>query len=426
MGSGVASRSILVALLVVLLLPILVLSFAAPNAITYRAGWPLYSYVARTGGGTINVWLAWNYRIPIKINNTQNSNTLTDYQVKVVLDTASLISAGKMKPDGSDIRFTDEDGQTQLSYWIESGINTTKTVIWVKVPSIPALSTKTIYMYYGNPSATSQSDPRATMFIYEDFTTSPSGTLVGSATYDPTNKWVQLTPNTQGQLGYLYYDKVPTNPTGFYAKFYFWTGGGNGADAVWLGVYDYYFGTEEDIVNGGYHFTYDEFQDRICFTKSITDNGEGISCVTQLGIDNSQWHLAEVYFWYTDKAYARIYYDGALKVSASDPLVQLNVINGVGKIIFGGRTVAYCNYHRIGNGLLYIAKYTYPEPKTSLGPEELIPAAPPSPVSSSTPLMPFMVIACVTILALIGIVYLLRRRSEEGREEEVMRILLSE
>jgi hypothetical protein len=29
-------------------------------------------------------------------------------------------------------------------------------------------------------------------------------------------------------------------------------------------------------------------------------------------------------------------------------------------------------------------------------------------------------------LALIGIVYLLRRRSEEGREEEVMRILLSE
>jgi hypothetical protein len=43
----------------------------------------------------------------------------------------------------------------------------------------------------------------------------------------------------------------------------------------------------------------------------------------------------------------------------------------------------------------------------------------------------FMVIACVAILALIGIVLaligiLLRRRSEEGREEEVMRILLSE
>ncbi|MGC9132733.1 MAG: hypothetical protein ACP5HJ_03840, partial [Candidatus Micrarchaeia archaeon] len=41
-------------------------------------------------------WLSgWSYRRPITISNTQNSNTLSDYQVLVTLDTASLISASK-------------------------------------------------------------------------------------------------------------------------------------------------------------------------------------------------------------------------------------------------------------------------------------------------------------------------------------------
>jgi hypothetical protein len=110
-------------------------------------------------------WLfGWNYRKALTINN--NSNSLTDYQVLTTLDTQSLISSGKMRSDCGDIRFTDSDGQTQLNYWIESGCNTSSTKIWVKVPSIPANSTKTIYFYYGNPSATSQSSV-ANTFIRE-------------------------------------------------------------------------------------------------------------------------------------------------------------------------------------------------------------------------------------------------------------------
>ncbi|MEW5760063.1 MAG: DUF2341 domain-containing protein [Candidatus Thermoplasmatota archaeon] len=96
------------------------------------------------------------YRKPITISNT--GSALTDYSVLVTLDTASLISAGKMRSDGGDIRFTDSDETTRLGYWIESGINTASTKIWVKVPSIPASSTKTIYVYYGNPPAVSESN----------------------------------------------------------------------------------------------------------------------------------------------------------------------------------------------------------------------------------------------------------------------------
>ena len=110
------------------------------------------------------------YRRPIKIDNTQNSNTLSDYQVLVTLDTASLISAGKMRSDCGDIRFTDSDGATLLDYWIASGINTSNTEIWVKIPSIPGSSVKTIYLYYGNPSATSMSNGTRVFNFFEDFT----------------------------------------------------------------------------------------------------------------------------------------------------------------------------------------------------------------------------------------------------------------
>jgi hypothetical protein len=100
------------------------------------------------------------YRKPITISNS--AGALTDYQVLVTLDTASLITAGKMRSDCGDIRFTDSDGTTLLNYWLESGCNTASTRIWVKVPSIPASSTKTIYVYYGNPSATSASSVQNT------------------------------------------------------------------------------------------------------------------------------------------------------------------------------------------------------------------------------------------------------------------------
>ena|GEM_PF-4355267 len=111
----------------------------------------------------------YKYRRPITIDNTKNPNSLTNYQVSFTLDTASLISQGKMRSDCGDLRFTDSDGSTLLSYWIESGINTPSTRIWIKVPSIPASSTKTIYVYYGNPSAVSQSNGKSTFIMYDDF-----------------------------------------------------------------------------------------------------------------------------------------------------------------------------------------------------------------------------------------------------------------
>ncbi len=99
--------------------------------------------------------LAWQYRKPITINNTSGGG-LTDYQVMVTIKTQELIGAGKMQSDGADIRFTQLIDGTTLSYWIQSGINTASTIIWVKMPTIPTGSSD-IYIYYGNTGASAVS-----------------------------------------------------------------------------------------------------------------------------------------------------------------------------------------------------------------------------------------------------------------------------
>ncbi|MCX6802538.1 MAG: DUF2341 domain-containing protein [Candidatus Diapherotrites archaeon] len=108
---------------------------------------------------------SWGYRKPVTINNTGNSNTLTNYQVFV---NVSFVS-GKMKSDFNDLRFYDHDSNTALSYWIENYVASSDANVWVKVPSIPASSNKTIYMYYENGSATSDSNAEAVMLVYDDF-----------------------------------------------------------------------------------------------------------------------------------------------------------------------------------------------------------------------------------------------------------------
>jgi len=138
--------------------------------------------------GNAYAWLSgWQYRRPITIDNS-GSTELTDFQVKITVDTASLISEGKMNSDCSDMRFTD-DSDTELPYWIEGPCNDSQTVVWVKVPSIPTSGT-TIYMYYGNSSATDASDGDAVFEFFDDF----EGTSLD------TSKWETFGVGTYGDI----------------------------------------------------------------------------------------------------------------------------------------------------------------------------------------------------------------------------------
>jgi len=109
----------------------------------------------------------WNYRKPVTVSNN-NPAAYSNFEIRDSVNTIALINSGKMKPDGSDIRFTDSLCNN-LNYYIESGINTNATIIWVKVSSLPAGGTRTVYMYYGNPAAAGQSSAVNTFSFYEGF-----------------------------------------------------------------------------------------------------------------------------------------------------------------------------------------------------------------------------------------------------------------
>ncbi|MEM0996919.1 MAG: DUF2341 domain-containing protein [Bacteroidota bacterium] len=97
---------------------------------------------------------SWRYVYNIPIFNP-NGVPQTDFQVRLDLNTQALIQAGKMNPDGSDIRFVGDDCCASLHYWIQSGINTANTTIWIKMSSLGAFgSSPSLTMYYGNSGAT--------------------------------------------------------------------------------------------------------------------------------------------------------------------------------------------------------------------------------------------------------------------------------
>ena len=97
----------------------------------------------------------WQYALPITITNS--GGALVDYQISLTINTAQYVTAGQMLANGNDIRFGSPCGTTMYSYYIQSGINTATTTIWVKIPSLAAGSTTLMYMFYGNNAATAAS-----------------------------------------------------------------------------------------------------------------------------------------------------------------------------------------------------------------------------------------------------------------------------
>jgi len=137
------------------------------------------------------------YRTDISIDNSSNGESLTDYQISLTLNTQDLIALGKMNADGSDLRFGG-DCCNLYCHYIESGINTTSTKIWVKVPAITSNSFTGLYAFYGNPTASDASDPNCVFDLYDGFdnmVSFASGTC-GSATSGVTNGILDVSWNS--------------------------------------------------------------------------------------------------------------------------------------------------------------------------------------------------------------------------------------
>ncbi|RLI91177.1 MAG: hypothetical protein DRO95_04840, partial [Candidatus Altiarchaeales archaeon] len=147
---------------------------------------------------------SWLYRRAIEIREN-SGETLTDFPINLTINTKNLISEGKLQESCSDLRFIYEkpiyelpvtidntrygerinetikiaiydsnilakikskneirlfnssveepyENFEYLPFWIQT-LTDEELILWVKVPHIPAYGQKTIYLYYGNPSA---------------------------------------------------------------------------------------------------------------------------------------------------------------------------------------------------------------------------------------------------------------------------------
>ncbi len=91
----------------------------------------------------------WTHHIPVTIENP-GDRKLSDHQVEIVLDTGTPILEGRMRPDGKDLVLTLEDGSL-LNFLVEKHLGTTGTVLWTRIPSIPARATTVVHVHHGHP-----------------------------------------------------------------------------------------------------------------------------------------------------------------------------------------------------------------------------------------------------------------------------------
>ena len=103
--------------------------------------------------------------------------------VRIQLDTRSWVAAGKLRTDGGDLRFyADCELQTPLPYFLEGGVNTDQTSVWVQIPGLKKDSSFQVYLCHGDLASTSASDFDAVfpdaMIINADWTVPDTDTLL--------------------------------------------------------------------------------------------------------------------------------------------------------------------------------------------------------------------------------------------------------
>ncbi|MCX7702706.1 MAG: DUF2341 domain-containing protein [Planctomycetota bacterium] len=316
----------------------------------------------------------WFYRRPVTITNT-TSTPLTNYQVCLKVDYV----AGKMRSDYGDLRFRSSDGVTELPYWLEY-YDAAKAIVWVKVPSIPANGSTTIYMYYGNPAVATASSITSTMepaYIKNVLASGRwerriSTTPYSGTTGDDVGAWVDFlftfpywrdAPKTRAYAcsnGFLIFDPTPqtNDPTDSLAELIarcmvapFWDD--LRTDTVGSPA------PPEITRNPGLYV--DSYADRIMFDWEVTRRGAA----------TRQIKFQAILFRNGDIA---INIDGSRNITLFSPTLGISLGNGTSYIdITGERPTSDGDYGVASKSWLFtIRKYVSPEPSGSFGAEQVL------------------------------------------------------
>ena len=145
------------------------------NPVTKTGKWHIFGYdSARTIQEAISLdeyiyldpWWnnSWSYKQSINITDIGGIGVPENYSVWINVTFAT----GKMNSDFSDLRFANSSETSELNYYIESNTSNSAQV-WVKIPQISSDNSTLIYMYYGNPTATTGSNRNNTFLFFDDF-----------------------------------------------------------------------------------------------------------------------------------------------------------------------------------------------------------------------------------------------------------------
>ncbi len=298
-----------------------------------------------TDCGPCNPIPGWSFRREINISNT--GGDLTDYQVKITVDYDS-----DMQSDYDDLRFADTNSNN-LSYWIED-YTTSNATVWVKVPFLENNTNTTIYMYYGNPSASSASNGTNTFEFFDnfddgDYTNNP--TWITSQNWIASNYYLQLQDSFLGMN--IYSENISISSTTNLLIEY------DTYIACTLACYNkmYLYNSTDDILFGGgpFHDDYNNRDGGLIIQNTSTSN-----MWTSLGVSTGSWKKIKLYI-YLGKCV--IDYDNGNIIRSMDCEGNLEDIQ---RIRISGW------YHT--NGARYdnirVRKYASPEPTYTMGSEE--------------------------------------------------------
>lgn len=267
---------------------------------------------------------------------------------------------GKCKTDFGDVRFTDNDGITELDYWMEEKVDSDYAVFWVEVADSLESSNVTVYIYYGKADATTTSNGITTFLFYENFDGSsvpPNGwslDLIGIKQFseDQANSHFRLYSFTSTQAAWTgrYLHKTIDEITGgFWVKAKVSTNvliGGIGQGITVLELYkdttlNYQIGFYDgwDAINGSRKST-------ITTTANNSANGSqngAIDLIIEISKDGAS-------------GTAKTYYDGNEQQSKASVSATFN------KIRFDLRGARHVASQEAKVDYIWIRKYIDPEP----------------------------------------------------------------
>lgn len=284
----------------------------------------------------------------MRIDITEESGSaLTDYQVPITLDIKTF-DYSKADANGADIRFTESDVVTPVDYWIETWNTSGESTIWVAI-DLGANATEIFYMFYGNASASSESDGGATFEFFDHFPGSSVNTSKWDVNGSPTVGSSILTYGFNSEERVVSKGDYTDSAVRARSSVTTW----NDASPCGFHYREDYVGNVTGNVSMWYVYSGSPY------VKSWTANGTGNHSQDVFNSSVSGFHTYEV-TWESGKA--QFYFDDTLQTThtLAVPSASIPVMLGTGSTYQGVIEVDW----------VLVRKYVDPEPTVNLGEEE--------------------------------------------------------